>query len=72
MYALEGSLGYIERFCLKNNNNNKKEVQEAQLAEKYNYQRRIPLERAESAGEEGRGCAWHVTSVLVSTHKRQL
>lgn len=30
-------------------------VQEAKLAEKYNYQRRIPLERAESAGEEGRG-----------------
>lgn len=28
---MEGSLGYIERLCLKNNNNNKKEVQKPSL-----------------------------------------
>jgi hypothetical protein len=49
---LEGSLGCIERLCLKNK---QQEVQQARLAKQYNYQCRIPLERAESAGEEGRG-----------------
>lgn len=52
MCALEGNLGCTERLCLKKQ---QKEVQEAQIAKKYNYQRRIPLERAVSAGEEGRG-----------------
>lgn len=68
---MEGSLGYIERLSLKNNN--KKKYRKPSSPRSTISSAGFHLSEPGVRGRrEGRGCAWLVTRALRSTHKRQL